>query len=155
VNNMKRVSKGFTLIELMIVVAIIAILLALALPAYQDYTIRAKTGEGLSLGAGPKIAVTETCQSDPTATLSTEAGYTFVSGGGDEDYVDAITIGPEDCDANPTILIDINGEKVGAGAGSDFQLVLTGDNTADGQFQWNCTSTGEDQHVPTSCRGTS
>ncbi|MBT8053088.1 MAG: prepilin-type N-terminal cleavage/methylation domain-containing protein, partial [Gammaproteobacteria bacterium] len=46
---MKRVSKGFTLIELMIVIAIVAILLALALPAYQDYTIRAKVTEGLSV----------------------------------------------------------------------------------------------------------
>ncbi|MEJ2385201.1 MAG: prepilin-type N-terminal cleavage/methylation domain-containing protein, partial [Xanthomonadales bacterium] len=46
---MKRVSKGFTLIELMIVIAIIAILLALAIPAYQDYTIRTKVGEGLSV----------------------------------------------------------------------------------------------------------
>jgi len=64
---MKRVSKGFTLIELMIVIAIIAILLALAIPAYQDYTIRAKVGEGLSLAASPKLAVTETCQSDPVA----------------------------------------------------------------------------------------
>ncbi|NNK52653.1 MAG: prepilin-type N-terminal cleavage/methylation domain-containing protein, partial [Xanthomonadales bacterium] len=64
---MKRVSKGFTLIELMIVIAIVAILLALALPAYQDYTIRAKVTEGLSVAASPKLAVSETCQSDPLA----------------------------------------------------------------------------------------
>jgi type IV pilus assembly protein PilA len=57
---MKNVQKGFTLIELMIVVAIIGILAAIAIPAYQDYTIRAQVSEGMSLAAAAKTAVAET-----------------------------------------------------------------------------------------------
>ena len=53
----QRISAGFTLIELMIVVAIIAILAAIAIPAYQDYLIRAQVTEGMSLGSGAKAAV--------------------------------------------------------------------------------------------------
>ena len=56
---MKKVQQGFTLIELMIVVAIIGILAAIAIPAYQDYTIRAQVSEGLSLSGAAKAAVTE------------------------------------------------------------------------------------------------
>ncbi|MFN3888040.1 MAG: pilin [Aquabacterium sp.] len=56
---MKRVQQGFTLIELMIVVAIIGILAAVALPAYQDYTVRARVAEGLALAQGAKTAVSE------------------------------------------------------------------------------------------------
>ncbi|HEX9626855.1 MAG TPA: pilin [Acidiferrobacterales bacterium] len=61
---MKYVQKGFTLIELMIVVAIIGILAAIAIPAYQDYTIRAKVTEGLNLTSSAKLAVEETYQAN-------------------------------------------------------------------------------------------
>ena len=59
----RRAQAGFTLIELMIVVAIIGILAAVALPAYQDYTIRAKLSEGITLSTALKTAITETFQS--------------------------------------------------------------------------------------------
>jgi type IV pilus assembly protein PilA len=78
---MKRaIQKGFTLIELMIVVAIIGILAAVALPAYQDYTIRAKVTEGLSVAAQAKLAVTETFSNSPVLPFTLAGlGYTAPS----------------------------------------------------------------------------
>jgi len=75
---MKAIQKGFTLIELMIVVAIIGILAAIALPAYQDYTVRAKVSEGLVLAEAAKLAVAETQQANGIlAASNSDAGYSF------------------------------------------------------------------------------
>ena len=92
--NIQKKQQGFTLIELMIVIAIVGILAAIALPAYQDYTIRAKVTEGLSLASAAKTAAAETCQSDMNKFIASnnDAGYSFTQSMNDDSFVADISI---------------------------------------------------------------
>src|SRR5208283_5297020 len=93
VKMFKKMQKGFTLIELMIVVAIIGILAAIAIPAYQDYTIRAKVTEGLNLADAAKTSIAEGFQSNGITGVATAANqWTFTK----TKYVSNITILPAD-----------------------------------------------------------
>jgi type IV pilus assembly protein PilA len=97
---MKTIQKGFTLIELMIVIAIIGILAAIAIPAYQNYTIRAQVTEGLSLAAGWKTAISEYYAQNgsfPASSTTAAAGAATkvsVSGASTGKYVSGITVVP-------------------------------------------------------------
>jgi len=141
--------QGFTLIELMIVVAIIGILAAIAIPAYQDYTIRAQVSEGLNLAGGAKAAVSEVVMdsgvypsNNVTAGLSTNTDIKgkYVS------QVDVVTglisVTYDGVDAHSIL-------KAGPGV---LELSPT---TNAGSVQWACRANGTtiaDKHLPAACR---
>lgn len=110
-----RIKNGFTLIELMIVVAIIAILAALAIPAYQNYQIRSKVSEGLSISTAAKLAVTE---ASTTAAL-TQAANTYNAQenntGASSKYVTSVQIAP----ATGVITITFNATNLGVATGAN------------------------------------
>ena len=133
---MKKMQKGFTLIELMIVVAIIGILAAVALPAYQDYTIRAKVSELILAASGYRTSVTEKAQID-AATASAGIGLTVATAG----KVSAGTV----TDAG-VITIDGSSSQIG----TSVSLTLT-PSMSGGTVVWSCTGSPS-KYFPASCR---
>lgn len=146
---MKKTQQGFTLIELMIVVAIIGILAAIALPAYQDYTIRSKVSEGLSLAAAAKAAVTETNASTGVMpTTNAEAGLpaaATITG----NAVTSVSVG-----ANGVISILYNATLGGNPSFNGSTITLT-PLVNSGSVTWTC-AIGADatkyKYVPANCR---
>ncbi len=143
--DMQKEQQGFTLIELMIVVAIIGILAAIAIPAYQDYTIRAQISEGLTLSAGAKTAVSEYFMDRGVwPTNNDEAGLAdkhdiigkYTEHMSVQNNVIEIKFG---YDAHATIM--------------DEKIELTAVDHA-GSISWSCASAGTIQakHLPAACR---
>jgi type IV pilus assembly protein PilA len=140
----KQLHNGFTLIELMIVVAIIGILAAIAIPAYQDYTIRAKVTEGLNLADAAKTSVAEAFQSNGVNGITAaSAQWTFTR----TKYVNNITINA----ADGSIQITYGAPAQLAGftinltpqiqvAGAYALLSAVGANS--GNMDWSCVSVG-------------
>ena len=145
----KQVQKGFTLIELMIVVAIIGILAAIALPAYQDYTIRSKVSELVVKADGCKASVTEYFQSQATFPAdATAAGCTTTA----TTWAGTLAVAGT---AATSVTITVPAQAA-TGTTGNFVLLGTAGATVGDPVIWTCTaaagSTIPVKYLPANCR---
>ena len=138
--------QGFTLIELMIVVAIIGILAAIAIPAYQDYTIRAQVSEGLSLSAGAKAAVAEYYQDRGEWPANNDQAGVEAANAITGKYVATVTV------EDNVITVEYGGNDVNTNIDGDSLTLTATDET--GSVSWACANGSglEDKWLPAACR---
>ena len=137
----KSFQAGFTLIELMVVIAIVGILGAVALPAYQNYTIRAKVSEGLLAASACKVSVTEAVQSGSTSIPNNLCS-------GSTQYVERVTSGGDASNATVTVALKGIDKNV-----DGKTIVYTGAIANATVTSWACTTTLEQKYVPSGCTG--
>ena len=140
---MKNIQKGFTLIELMIVVAIIGILAAIAIPAYSDYTKRAKVTELVTAASACKASVSEYFQAQGAfPTTLTAAGCSSTA----TDKMSGLTLTGNGVITVTSIITGVSGTYV---------LTPTEAGTGSGVLQWSCAASSmDDKYLPANCRVT-
>ena len=143
---MKKVQQGFTLIELMIVVAIIGILAAIAIPAYQDYTIRAQVSEGINLASGAKAAIAEYFMDSGNLPGSNAEAGLEASANILGNYVTGVAVS-----ANGVVTVTYGGQANTQINGDTLTLTPV---TNAGSVQWTCAAGAAmlPKHVPSACR---
>ena len=157
--NIQKKQQGFSLIELMIVIAIVGILAAIALPAYQDYTVRAKMSEALARMAEGKTTVAEYYAANGTFPTLAAAGInTFPN----TDIVSSLkyTLVGSGATALPVLEAIVQANTIPGSAGPD-SFVLSGTTSAGNTIRWKCKSAGSGQsatpievkYLPANCRG--
>lgn len=139
-----RVSRGFTLIELMIVVAIIGILAAIAVPAYQNYVVRAQVSEAVILAAGLKMQVLDIYASDGAlAAMNSGSNGIPLAVSVTGKYTDSVSV------AGGVITATLGGD---ANAKVLTKEVVLSPVIQGGSVSWTCSFTGEPQYAPSACR---